>query len=136
MNITSAGPVTVDPSVAREAGFRPGLPVVLTRAAWDAAVTWAERDDYETGTVGQSDDGRLWDVLTQAVAALRRPPSVLPCGVHPLCEDFAVLRIPRGRPYAGDDDKVGREYQDAMFLPLVVVVGGTPTTATISLDDE
>ena len=59
--------VLVDVSeTAREAGFR--YPVALTRAVWDGVVT----PDDEGRASGQSEAGRLWDVLTLLRVAIRR----------------------------------------------------------------
>jgi hypothetical protein len=46
--------------MAREAGFK--WPVALTHAVWDDIVTPAPHDKQE----GQSEKGRLWDVLWMA----------------------------------------------------------------------
>jgi len=59
--------VLVDVSeMAREAGFR--YPVAVTRAVWDGVVT----PDAESRALGQSEAGRLWDVLTVLRVAIRR----------------------------------------------------------------
>ena len=59
--------VLVDASeMAREAGFR--YPVAVTRAVWDGVVT----PDDESRALGQSEAGRLWDVLTVLRVAIRR----------------------------------------------------------------
>lgn len=52
--------------VAQEAGFR--YPVALTAAAWADCVAWQARGDGS----GQSEAGRLWDVLTMARLAVKR----------------------------------------------------------------
>ena len=52
--------------MAREAGFR--YPVAITRAVWDGVVT----PDHESRAMGQSEAGRLWDVLTLLRVAIRR----------------------------------------------------------------
>src|SRR5262245_10303259 len=51
--------------MAREAGFR--WPVAVTHAVWDDIVTPAPHDKQE----GQSEKGRLWDVLWMARLAAR-----------------------------------------------------------------
>ena len=59
--------VLVDVSeMAREAGFR--YPVAVTRAVWDGVVT----PDHESRASGQSEAGRLWDVLTVLRVTIRR----------------------------------------------------------------
>jgi hypothetical protein len=80
--LVDAGPM------AREAGFI--LPVALTAAAWADCVAWTPDDDAR-GALGQSERGRLWDVLWMAGHSAR---------VH---RDsgrqrvpFALLRVPRG----------------------------------------
>lgn len=124
--------VAVDPNLAREAGFV--VPVVLTPAAWNEAVAWSDADTDETGAVGQSETGRLWDVLHMARRATG--PTHRFAGVT--CKDFTVLRVPREVPYAGDsdDDELAEDYRSLMPVWMVAIVGGTPTTVTISLDHE
>lgn len=39
------------------------VPVILTAAAWSDCVAWSETDTTHTGAYGQSETGRLWDVL-------------------------------------------------------------------------
>lgn len=51
--------------MAQEAGFR--YPVALTAAAWVDCVAWVAGDSS-----GQSEAGRLWDVLHMARLAARR----------------------------------------------------------------
>lgn len=120
-------PTTADPTLAHEAGFT--VPVIFTPAAWDSAVTWTDADADETGAL-QDEAGRLWDVLTMAARAVRGAPPGL------VCEDFTVIRVPRGMPYRGDEDEPDLEWAVAMYLPMVVIVGGTPTVATIGLEEE
>jgi hypothetical protein len=131
--MTIAQTVTVSSGFAARAGFQ--LPVVLTRAAWDEAVTWTAEDTRETG-VPQDEAGRLWDVLWMASRTLK-PASRIPEG-SAIEKSFSVMRIPRGMPYEGDsdDDATVEAYQWQMTVDLMVVVGGTPTTVTISLRDE
>lgn len=52
-------------AMAQEAGFR--YPVALTACAWTSCVSW-----HAEGGGGQSEDGRLWDVLHMARLAVRR----------------------------------------------------------------
>lgn len=131
--MTATTPVTVSRGLAAEAGF--ALPVVITRAAWDEAVAWTASDTKETGAP-QDETGRLWDVLWMASRALR-PASRIPDGFADE-KVFSVMRIPRGVSYAGDndDDAIAEAYQWQMAVDLVAIVGGTPTTVTISLDSE
>lgn len=125
--MTTTTSTTANPTLARDAGFT--VPAILTPAAWDSAVAWTDADTDETDAL-QDETGRLWDVLTQAAAAVRAAPRGL------VCEDFMVIRVPRGVPYRGDEDEPDSEWAAAMYLPMVVIVGGTPTVATISLEDE
>lgn len=81
--------VLVDVSeVGREAGFK--LPLALTQAAWNECVAWTEPDECR-GAVGQSESGRLWDVVWMAAHAAR---------LHRESgrdrATFSVLRVPRG----------------------------------------
>lgn len=50
---------------AREAGFR--YPVALTAAAWADCVAWPE----SSRSAGQSESGRLWDVLWMTKLAIK-----------------------------------------------------------------
>ncbi|MDC8770933.1 DUF6573 family protein [Roseateles albus] len=52
--------------LAKEAGFR--YPVALTSAAWADCVAWRAASRLN----GQSEAGRLWDVLTMARLAIRK----------------------------------------------------------------
>lgn len=52
-------------AMAQEAGFR--YPVALTACAWTSCVSW-----HAEGGDGQSEDGRLWDVLHMARLAVGR----------------------------------------------------------------
>ena len=54
--------------LARETGFH--HPVAVAAHAWDRTVTW-DHDD-----TSQDETGRLWDVLTVALAAFRRAVAV------------------------------------------------------------
>ena len=51
--------------MAKEAGFK--WPVAVTRRVWDEIVTPAPRDEQQ----GQSEKGRLWDVLWMARLAAK-----------------------------------------------------------------
>lgn len=71
--------------IAREAGFQ--RPVAMTDAAWHDCVAWS--DDDSAAQVYQDETGRLWDVLTMAMFAIRRqrtPVQVL---------NFDLMRVPR-----------------------------------------
>lgn len=60
--------VLVDVStVAREAGFR--VPVAITRTAW---IAYVEVPTEKLKGEGQSEEGRLWDVLWMASLEARR----------------------------------------------------------------
>ena len=73
--------------MAREAGFH--VPVALTRAVWDDCVEWAPEAEKRKGTcTGQSEEGRLWDVLNMAMLAARRQRG----GDRSL---FVVYRVPQ-----------------------------------------
>ena len=51
--------------MAKEAGFK--WPVAVTRAVWDNIVTPTQRDAER----GQSEQGRLWDILSMARLAAK-----------------------------------------------------------------
>lgn len=68
--------------MAKEAGFK--VPVAMTNAAWCDCVAWGEED--KPG-LGQSEDGRLWDVLFLAVMATRKAEGNQ--------APFSVFRVPR-----------------------------------------
>lgn len=48
--------------------------VLLTAGAWADCVAWSEEDSEHTGAYGQSETGRLWDVLWMTFVAIRRTP--------------------------------------------------------------
>lgn len=82
--------VLVDVSaMAREAGFR--VPVALTDATWADCVAWCDADAVR-GAEGQSEAGRLWDVVYMAAHAARVHKH---SGTDRLT--FSVLRVPRGK---------------------------------------
>jgi hypothetical protein len=61
--------VEVPLALAQEAGFR--WPVAMTAAAWADAVAWDDATDRaKGGFTGQSETGRLWDVLFMARMAI------------------------------------------------------------------
>lgn len=73
--------VLIDVSdVAKEAGFR--FPVAMTAAAWSDCVAWRESGQG----AGQSESGRLWDVLWMAKLAVKRAEGDR--------ISFTVLRVP------------------------------------------
>ncbi len=78
-------------TVAREAGIV--WPVALTSAAWADCVAWTDETEARKGYTGQSESGRLWDVvwmLSLAVrGALRRG---LDASQQPLY--YSLLRTP------------------------------------------
>ena len=76
---------TAEAGICASAGFT--VPVAFTRATWADTVEWNE--DTETGKrtcTGQSETGRLWDVLTMARVAARNSPNASRV-------NFKVLRI-------------------------------------------
>ena len=79
--------VLVDVSeTAREAGFR--WPVAMTDTAWQDCVAWSEVDNV--AQTSQDESGRLWDVVTMAVHAIRaRAGSDRPLS-------FQLFRVQRG----------------------------------------
>lgn len=93
--------VLVDVSeMAREAAFR--YPVAVTRAVWDGIVT----PDHESRAMGQSEAGRLWDVLTLLRVAIRRsrgPVQILEFQVLVADRD-ASLRTVTLKAVCGPDD--------------------------------
>lgn len=73
--------VLVDVSdMAREAGFR--YPVAMTAAAWADCVAWPE----SKRGAGQSESGRLWDVLWMTKLAIK--------GAEGDRVSLTVLRVP------------------------------------------
>ncbi len=78
-------------TVAREAGIV--WPVAMTSAAWADCVEWTDETEARKGYTGQSESGRLWDVvwmLSLAVrSALRRG---LDASQQPLF--YSLLRTP------------------------------------------
>lgn len=51
--------------MAKEAGFK--WPIAVTRAVWDEVITPTPHDEQE----GQSEKGRLWDILSMARLAAK-----------------------------------------------------------------
>ena len=78
-------------TTAREAGIV--WPVAMTSAAWADCVAWTDETEARKGYTGQSESGRLWDVvwmLSLAVrGALRRG---LDASQQPLY--YSLLRTP------------------------------------------
>lgn len=74
-------------SDAKEAGFR--FPVAVTRAVWDGFIV----PDDNGKNLGQSPEGRLWDVLMVLhfeIAKLKASPSTVQL-------DFSVLFVLQGK---------------------------------------
>ncbi|MBG9791033.1 hypothetical protein ABD76_00145, partial [Paenibacillus dendritiformis] len=71
-------------SLAREAGFR--VPLAMTAAVWHSCVAWTD-DNEQDKPMGQSEVGRLWDVLWMALLAAKRTEGDR--------APFTVLRVPR-----------------------------------------
>lgn len=62
--------VLIDVSTtAREAGIV--WPVAMTAAAWADCVEWTEQTEARKGYTGQSESGRLWDVVWMLSLAVR-----------------------------------------------------------------
>lgn len=75
-------------ATAAEAGL--GLPMALTRRAWDDLVTWtADDEERKASPTGQSIDGRLWDVCWMARAGAAEAEE----GATQI--EFELLRVPR-----------------------------------------
>jgi hypothetical protein len=73
-------------AVAAEAGFR--VPLAMTDTVWNDCVAWPEGTK---GGWGQSESGRLWDVVWMAACAARRGRDAGRSRV-----EFEVLRVPQG----------------------------------------
>lgn len=71
-------------STAEEVGFK--VPVAMTQAVFEGCVAWTETDEQAKGC-GQSEEGRLWDVLWMAYQAARRTQGDR--------APFSLYRIPR-----------------------------------------
>ena len=56
-------------TTAREAGIV--WPLAMTSAAWADCVEWTEQTESRKGYTGQSESGRLWDVLWMLALAIR-----------------------------------------------------------------
>ena len=71
---------------AREAGIK--FPVAVTAAVWADCCEWTEADEKKKGGYGQSERGRLWDVISMlrfAISAGKQGDRLL----------YKVSRIPR-----------------------------------------
>ena len=76
---------TVEAGICASAGFT--VPVAFTNAAWAEVVAWGEEAETAKETfTGQSETGRLWDVLAMAHHAARQHSNTSRV-------DFQVLRI-------------------------------------------
>lgn len=76
---------SVEAGICGSAGFT--VPVAFTAAAWAETVEWNGATEAAKGTfTGQSETGRLWDVLTMARVAARTSANVSRV-------NFKVLRI-------------------------------------------
>ena len=75
-------------TTAREAGIV--WPVALTAAAWADCVSWSDATEKRKGYTGQSESGRLWDVLVMARIAIRAMARV----PGQQARIFGVLRTP------------------------------------------
>lgn len=56
-------------TAAREAGIV--WPVAMTSAVWADCVEWTDADEARKGYTGQSESGRLWDVVWMLSLAVR-----------------------------------------------------------------
>ena len=72
---------------AREAGIK--FPVAVTAAVWADCCEWTEADEKKKGGYGQSERGRLWDVISMLRFAISAGGKQ---GDHLL---YKVSRIPR-----------------------------------------
>lgn len=104
--------------VAPSYGFK--VPVAITAAAWLDAVRWDENDDRRQPNAGQSQRGRLHDLLFVAAYSAS--------GLDADVLHFPLLRVPReGRSV------VARETR----LKMVIGPGDTPAPViTIMLHNE
>ena len=124
----------VAPQHAADAGFT--YKVIISAAAWNETISWDDADSRETGA-GQDEVGRQMDVLNMASAAVRDAQRTGQPG--PVSATFTVFRIPRNVRFYGDsdDEELAVMYETMLcHVDLRVIVGGTPTTATISLASE
>ena len=61
---------SIESGICASGGFT--VPVAFTSAAWADTVAWNDDTETDKGTsTGQSETGRLWDVLTMARVAAR-----------------------------------------------------------------
>lgn len=68
--VEDGGLVAVPEQLAREAGIV--LPMALSAAAWHDVAAWSETTEAaKPSSTGQSETGRLWDVLIMTHAAIR-----------------------------------------------------------------
>ena len=78
-------------TTAREAGIV--WPVALTSAAWADTVEWTDQTEARKGYAGQSESGRLWDVVWMLSIAVRQAlHRGLDASQQPLY--FSLLRTP------------------------------------------
>jgi len=70
---------------AREAGIR--FPVAITQEAWADCVAWDDEAEARKGGTGQSEAGRLWDVLWMLRMAISR--------IQGNVAMYEIYRVPR-----------------------------------------
>ena len=76
---------SIEAGICASGGF--SVPVAFTRATWADTVEWNEDTETDKSScTGQSETGRLWDVLTMARVAARN-------SGHACRVNFQVLRI-------------------------------------------
>lgn len=106
-------------------------PVVLTSAAWSDAVEWSDEDSRRTGSYGQSETGRLWDVLWMTSIAVRLAPKGTGLGdelkVH-------MARVSRDPEHVGGPDEL--EAEDIELKATIAVDDAGGPVLVISLPDE
>ena len=78
-------------TTAREAGIV--WPVAMTSAAWGDCVAWTDETEARKGYTGQSESGRLWDVVWMLSLAVR---GALRCGLDVSMQPlyYSLLRTP------------------------------------------
>lgn len=105
-------------------------PVLLTAAAWADCVAWTDEDSDRTGGHGQSETGRLWDVLWMSYVAVK---SLMRGDQHPERVKVELYRISR-EPSENVD---GEPVPELVELKAVVSVddAGAPVLV-ISLPEE
>lgn len=123
--------VLIDASDLAKNWFR--WPVVLTSAAWADTVQWSEADSHRTGSWGQTESGRLRDVLWMSALAVRRAPKDSGLGAS---VKVTLARVPRDPERLEELRTREMESEDVELKATFAAADNGGPAIVISLPDE